>query len=452
MKKYIIVLVVCFLTIAIVSMADATIYYVDRARPDDSGDGTTWATAKKTIAAGVSLLRSGDTLKIASGTYPEAINVVNKNYTSWVTIETDDKNGNPGFVTLTGSATNNGHSGAIAVWNSNYVRIDGRQWDGFYCNVTGLSHAAYNLGGSDNYNYAVLKYIKATGSYTDEGVIVIGSHSNAEIAYCNVNASAPFLVQMFSWGVGDPNPRNKGSIHHNVIQGTTDSGYSGIDVLRFDYCDVYCNYLYNITGSGDGTTAIRTRQGHDNRFFNNVVYCQSGKRFKNFGQCRGMSDGSGYCRRNWWYNNTFIIEGTLTEGVFHISDVSDQNKFFNNLVIGNVTEYFFTTWTANGINNEAYSNVITGSLNGWFEKSSVEAMFTIKSAGSANQGTSFINLTGYKPFPFWGLSSSKDGAPVPSLTTDYNGNSRGDPPDVGAFEYGELPPTPAPPKNLRIIN
>jgi hypothetical protein len=45
-------------------------YYVDGTRPDDSGDGLSEATAKKTIAAGVALLAAGDTLYIkASTTY-----------------------------------------------------------------------------------------------------------------------------------------------------------------------------------------------------------------------------------------------------------------------------------------------------------------------------------------------------------------------------------------------
>jgi len=50
-----------------------TVYYVDAARPDDTGDGLTPATAKKTITAAEALLTAGDAIKIGAGTYAEAV-------------------------------------------------------------------------------------------------------------------------------------------------------------------------------------------------------------------------------------------------------------------------------------------------------------------------------------------------------------------------------------------
>ena len=48
-----------------------TMYYVDASRPDNTGDGLTLGTAKKTVAAGVALaLASGDIVEVAAGTYP----------------------------------------------------------------------------------------------------------------------------------------------------------------------------------------------------------------------------------------------------------------------------------------------------------------------------------------------------------------------------------------------
>lgn len=49
--------------------AQATTYYVNAARPDDSGDGLTWATAKKTIQAAVDLAVEGDTVLVTNGVY-----------------------------------------------------------------------------------------------------------------------------------------------------------------------------------------------------------------------------------------------------------------------------------------------------------------------------------------------------------------------------------------------
>ena len=50
--------------------AFATEYFVDSSRPDDSGNGLSWATAEKTIAAGVAdATAGGDIVTISNGTY-----------------------------------------------------------------------------------------------------------------------------------------------------------------------------------------------------------------------------------------------------------------------------------------------------------------------------------------------------------------------------------------------
>jgi hypothetical protein len=54
----------------------ATTYYVDAARPDDSGSGLTAETAKRYIASGIALMVGGDTLVIRDGTYANAADVL----------------------------------------------------------------------------------------------------------------------------------------------------------------------------------------------------------------------------------------------------------------------------------------------------------------------------------------------------------------------------------------
>ncbi|MDD5679328.1 MAG: hypothetical protein PHW60_15265, partial [Kiritimatiellae bacterium] len=44
-------------------------YYVDLNRPDDSGDGTNWATAKQTIQAAVDLAVANDLVLVTNGVY-----------------------------------------------------------------------------------------------------------------------------------------------------------------------------------------------------------------------------------------------------------------------------------------------------------------------------------------------------------------------------------------------
>ncbi len=46
-----------------------TTYYADAARPDDSGNGLSWAAAKQSIQAAVDLAADGDTVLVTNGTY-----------------------------------------------------------------------------------------------------------------------------------------------------------------------------------------------------------------------------------------------------------------------------------------------------------------------------------------------------------------------------------------------
>jgi hypothetical protein len=48
-------------------------FHADASRPDDSGDGLTWATAKRTIQAAVDLAASGETVRVADGVYAPEI-------------------------------------------------------------------------------------------------------------------------------------------------------------------------------------------------------------------------------------------------------------------------------------------------------------------------------------------------------------------------------------------
>ncbi|MFY0627880.1 MAG: T9SS type A sorting domain-containing protein [Reichenbachiella sp.] len=54
--------------------------YVDDSRPDDTGDGLSLGTAKKTISAGITLITASNTLIIAAGSYSESI-TINKSIT-----------------------------------------------------------------------------------------------------------------------------------------------------------------------------------------------------------------------------------------------------------------------------------------------------------------------------------------------------------------------------------
>ncbi|MCP3683313.1 MAG: hypothetical protein GY861_11545 [bacterium] len=66
---------IIFALVLLGGSAWGTVYYVDASRPDDTGAGTSWETAKKTIAAGKGLMNGDDTLNVANGTYAETANL-----------------------------------------------------------------------------------------------------------------------------------------------------------------------------------------------------------------------------------------------------------------------------------------------------------------------------------------------------------------------------------------
>jgi len=61
-------------------------FYVDAARPDDAGDGESWATAKQTIQAAVDLAGNGDTVWVTNGVYVLTEEIVLSNTVTLVSV------------------------------------------------------------------------------------------------------------------------------------------------------------------------------------------------------------------------------------------------------------------------------------------------------------------------------------------------------------------------------
>jgi parallel beta-helix repeat protein len=59
----------CLLLPAMALSAIAETWYVDATRPDDTGDGLSWPTAKRTIQAAIDASSPGDTIPVTNGTY-----------------------------------------------------------------------------------------------------------------------------------------------------------------------------------------------------------------------------------------------------------------------------------------------------------------------------------------------------------------------------------------------
>jgi len=67
-------LLIAFTLFSSMFVTSQTVYYVDSSRPDNSGTGTSWASAKKNIGGALMLAFSGnDTIKIKDGVYSESL-------------------------------------------------------------------------------------------------------------------------------------------------------------------------------------------------------------------------------------------------------------------------------------------------------------------------------------------------------------------------------------------
>jgi len=59
-----------------VNIGEPSTFFVDAARPDDSGDGSSWLTAKKTIQAAIALTIDGDRVIVTNGVYNVGTTVI----------------------------------------------------------------------------------------------------------------------------------------------------------------------------------------------------------------------------------------------------------------------------------------------------------------------------------------------------------------------------------------
>jgi len=118
-------------------------WYVDQTRPDDSGDGWSWDTAKQTIQAAIDLSIDGDTIVVTNGTYTpitasnKSILIQSVNGAEWTIIDGGETNrcatlgsasGHTntvltGFTLTNGYAYNNGGGGGVCFGTLNNCKL-----------------------------------------------------------------------------------------------------------------------------------------------------------------------------------------------------------------------------------------------------------------------------------------------------------------------------------------
>jgi hypothetical protein len=72
MKK---ILLICLMLVASANLTQAQVVYADAARPDNTGDGTSWATAKKELQSAIAQATSGQQVWVKAGTYKPTLGI-----------------------------------------------------------------------------------------------------------------------------------------------------------------------------------------------------------------------------------------------------------------------------------------------------------------------------------------------------------------------------------------
>ena len=97
----------------------AATLFVDASRPDDSGDGSSWASAKQTIQAAVDQSADGDTVWVTNGTYDlggAAVSGQAQTNRVCITLPVTVRSVNgPDFTTILGAAGSNGSNDVDSV-------------------------------------------------------------------------------------------------------------------------------------------------------------------------------------------------------------------------------------------------------------------------------------------------------------------------------------------------
>lgn len=126
-----------------------TAIYVDAARPDDSGAGTNWATAKKTIGSGLGITAENGTCYVKQGIYNTSVQIPPNVTLEGADRETVTINGSGSVVTM--AETNGTVRGVTITGGANGVNVSVVSTDSVIdqCIIRGNGYGIY-VGGSPN--------------------------------------------------------------------------------------------------------------------------------------------------------------------------------------------------------------------------------------------------------------------------------------------------------------
>ncbi|MDP8285444.1 MAG: hypothetical protein RAP03_02155 [Candidatus Electryonea clarkiae] len=260
-----------FLLVALGStISQGASFYVDSSRPDNSADGTSWATAKKTIDVGYSLLSPGDELYISGGAISKTYYVPSTSLLVFGTANTTISRG-----------IDSGHNGAVLIdWQGSIIpgnsaiRITGNN-----IKLTGVNDGGIvirngeEVGIAIEADYVIVEYCKIhdweNDSVDGRGINIISGASFYNVNHC---------IIFNCGGYGVFNRGNYGEIHDCQIYDIgTQASFSfanGIELIESHNNNIYSNKVYNCYNkiATDGNCLELFKGSDNNNIYDNEFY------------------------------------------------------------------------------------------------------------------------------------------------------------------------------------
>lgn len=395
--------------------AEAQTFYV--ATTGNDGNSCVQAqnigTPKLTLASGLSCMTAGDTLIIRDGTYVEAI-------------RNQVPSGSMGSPTIVQAENRNM---AVVAPNTNYYALEISN-SASYITFDGIVFDAANVPGEGN----VVNIVTNASQEIHHITIQNGTVRNA------VGVSGPFAS-----GVAEgPGAGGAGSVH--------DNSFINLDVHGNDEHGFYISGLRTIVEGNRAYNNAQTAASHARQAYGIHVYSLAGgvnetivrNNYVHDNAQSGVLLSSGSDQQ--FYNN--IVESNAGHGIWLYSGSVDAGIYFNT-VYGNTNTCIHGESSSGAI---ARNNICFG--NG--SDSIDESGGSITDSNNLFTDPTFVSAAGGNFHLTMGSTAIGAGVAVGGITTDLDGVTRTNPPDIGAYQFvagggGGTRPNPLAPRNLRTL-
>jgi len=344
--------------------------YVDASRPDDSGDGLSWATAKKTIQAGVSAVCSGGTVHVAAGNYNENVDVGTS-------------------LTLTGAGA--GSTIVTALNSSDHV---------FHVTVSNVTIQGFTIQGATDPSMAGIRN-GCTAGCTFRNNTIIGNDFGIDVSMSNDITIATNEVYNNSAEGIRLEDCNNCVVDSNVVH-DNDVIHAGIWLHRSSGVQISNNEVYN------EAYGIWLGASDDNTILNNNIHDNGDGIVITFGPI-STSDN------NKILGNSIVNNKAFTSGI-HLTEGASGTVINFNIIVSNCSAPVLY-----GVFNGNASETVNAENNWWGANDGPSA-----SPGSGDKVSANVD---YDPWLVIGISANPDvivtGGTTSTITADMTRNSAG---------------------------